>query len=81
VALPLHIFDAGVGIGVIVLMLEFSAVDIGCVVLRQGWLLYRFARGNYVNQRKLAAAAIALDLDSVEGRACSSKVSILCAIY
>jgi hypothetical protein len=37
-----------VGIGAIVLMPESSAGDIGCVVLRQGWLPYRFARGNYV---------------------------------
>jgi hypothetical protein len=54
----------------------FSTGDIGCVVLRQGWLLYRFARGDHVERRKLATAAIALDLVNVEGRACSSKVSI-----
>jgi hypothetical protein len=68
-----------VGIGVIVLMPESSAGDIGCVVLRQGWLLYRFARGDYVERCELAAAAIALDSDGVEGGACS-KVGILCAI-
>jgi hypothetical protein len=39
-----------VGIGVIVHMPEFSAGDISCVVLRQGWLLYRFARGDHVER-------------------------------